>query len=125
MDYFQDLLTLQPGEAWRARLFSEIDRCDVFLLFWSRSARNSRWVIEEAEYALRRSKSVVERHLEIIPVLLEGPPPVMPPNTLEEIHFNDSLRHIIFAEEATAKARQDIRDRFEWVTQSWRDHALL
>jgi hypothetical protein len=108
MEFFQDVLTLEPGETWRNRLFSEIDKCDVFLLFWSRHARESKWVTSEAEYALRRSKSRSgDSLIEIVPVLLEGPPPVSPPPSLAEIHFNDALQYVIFAEESVAKEKQE------------------
>jgi len=102
--YFQDLLSASPGDRWRERLFSEIERCDVFLLFWSKHAQESEWVIKEAEYALRCAKSSpADRPLEIVPVLLEGPPPPPPPDSLREIHFNDPIRYVIFAEESVAK----------------------
>jgi hypothetical protein len=74
MDYFQDLLSLSPGERWERRLFAEIDRCDVFALFWSHHAQQSEWVIREAEYALHRAKAAPEdQALEITPIILEAP----------------------------------------------------
>jgi hypothetical protein len=100
MEFFQDLLALEPGDRWRERLFLEIDKCDLFLLFWSQNARNSSWVTREAEYALRRSRT---SPIEIVPVLLEGPPAIPPPPSLEEIHFNDALQHVILAEESAAQ----------------------
>jgi hypothetical protein len=104
MRYFQDLLSQKPGDQWEKRLLSEIDQCDVFLLFWSKHARDSDWVIKEAEYALQLSKSQsLEHQIEIVPVLLEGPPPPLPPKSLEEIHFNDPIRYVIFAEETVSK----------------------
>jgi hypothetical protein len=96
LEFFQDLLRLSPGERWRQRLFMEIEKCDIFLLFWSRHAQQSEWVIREAEHALRCSRSAA---IEIVPVLLEGPPPPLPPASLSEIHFNDPIRNVIFAEE--------------------------
>src|SRR4029453_8986434 len=87
---FQDVLSQRPGDRWRERLFSEIEKCDVFLLFWSRYARESEWVIKEAEYALLYSKlAPTKQPREIVPILLEGPPPPAPPKSLEEINFND------------------------------------
>jgi TIR domain len=105
MECFQDILSLQPGDRWQERLFSEIDKCDLFLLFWSQHARDSEWVISEAEYALLRSKqSIAERRpIEIVPVLLQGPPAIAPPPSLSGIHFDDSLTYIIFAQESLAK----------------------
>lgn len=112
MDFFQDLLTLVPGDHWQQRLFSEIDNCDLFLLFWSRNASESQWVRSEAEYALRRSRS---SSMEIVPVLLEGPPAPLPPPSLEEIHFNDALQYVIFAEESSAKQHFKAASRKRWV----------
>ena len=102
MQYFQDILKLSPGDRWERRLYAEIDSSDVFLLFWSRNAQQSEWVIREAEYALERAKapSPTQAPLEIVPVLLEGPPPPLPPPSLSGIHFNDPIRHVIFAEES-------------------------
>jgi hypothetical protein len=101
MEYFQDILSLSPGDRWERRLYSEIQDCDLFLLFWSRHARDSKWVIMEAEYALKCSRDPsANRRLEIVPILLEGPPAPLPPESLAEVHFNDPLRHVIFAEEA-------------------------
>lgn len=106
MKYFQDVLQLSPGDRWESRLYTEIENCDVFLLFWSQNARKSEWVIKEAEFALNSSKqSHRQSPLEIVPVLLEGPPPPMPPPSLREIHFNDPIRHVIFAEEIMANRR--------------------
>jgi hypothetical protein len=97
--YFQDVLSLEPGERWERRLYQEIDGCDVFMLFWSRHARESQWVIKEAEYALAR-----QQQPRIFPYLLEQPPPI-PPASLSEIHFNDPVSSIIFAEDVLAEAR--------------------
>ena len=53
-NFFNDLLSLEPGEEWEKRLYEEIDRCDVFYLFWSSRAKASEWVMKEIEYALAR-----------------------------------------------------------------------
>jgi hypothetical protein len=102
MNFFQDVLTLSPGDQWEQQLYSEIDQCDVFLLFWSRAASASTWVIKEAEYALQLAKAAPpEKRLDIVPILLEGPPPPPPPPSLRELHFNDPIRYVIFGEECT------------------------
>jgi hypothetical protein len=99
------VLKITPGERWERRLYSEIERCDVFLLFWSRYAKASKWVVSEAEYALQVSKNVFGQPLEIIPILLEGPPPPDPPPSLQEIQFNDPIKCVIFAEEMATNSR--------------------
>jgi hypothetical protein len=99
IEFFQDLLTLEPGDRWEQRLYDEIDRCDLFLLFWSTSAAQSKWVIGEAEHALTRQR-VRDGEPDIVPIILEGPPVPRPPDSLNMIHFNDSLRYVIAAVEA-------------------------
>jgi hypothetical protein len=41
IDFFQDLLDLDPGDRWERKLYLGIDRCDLFLL-WSSHAKASR-----------------------------------------------------------------------------------
>ncbi len=98
--FFQDILSLEPGERWEERIYAEIDACDLFLLFWSASAANSPWVEREAGRALRRWTETGGLSPEITPVILEGPPVPRPPDSLSAIHFNDSIRHVIAAIEA-------------------------
>jgi hypothetical protein len=93
--FFNDLLSLEPGERWERRLYQEIDRCDVFYLFWSSQSKASEWVMREIEYALARSAASENGDPDIIPVILEGPPPPTPPDTLKDIHFNDALLYVL------------------------------
>jgi len=89
IDFFQDVLSLEPGEAWEQRLYDEIDRCDLFLLFWSSNAAKSEWVERETEHAIARQRAT-EGSPEITPVIIEGPPPAKPiPEQLRHMHFND------------------------------------
>jgi hypothetical protein len=92
VSYFQDVLKLDPGARWEREIYKNIDRCDLFLLFWSQAARDSEWVIREAEYALRRQDRGDEP--DIVPVILESPPP-LPPPSLAAIHFNDRIHTLI------------------------------
>ena len=57
IEFFQDLLDLEPGDRWEKALYRHIDDSDLFLLFWSNAARQSKWVLEEVRYALRRKDS--------------------------------------------------------------------
>jgi TIR domain len=109
MRYFQDVLSMSPGERWEKKIYLEIDKSDTFLLFWSSHAQHSEWVIREAEYALKRAQA---KQLEIVPYLLEGPPPPPPPKSLKELHFNDPTRYAIFAEESIrrSKVSSGVRD---------------
>jgi serine/threonine protein kinase len=91
IDYFQDVLHLEPGDRWEKELYRHIDTSDLFLLFWSSSAKESRWVMKEVQYAIARKRGNELAAPEIIPVIIEGPPPVAPPPELAHLHFNDHL----------------------------------
>jgi hypothetical protein len=82
MDIFLDCLSLHPGEHWEPRLEDEIRRRDLFLLFWSRPASESKWVEWEWRKALAEGK---KDDMEIHP-LENG---VMPPPELGDLHFAD------------------------------------
>ena len=103
--FFHDLLSLEPGERWNKKLYEEIDRCDVFYLFWSSQAKDSEWVMKEIEYALARSAASENGDPDIIPVIIEGPPPPTPPDTLKDIHFNDSLIYVLAGVEGALLVR--------------------
>jgi len=98
IDFFQDLLTLEPGDQWEDLIFENIDRSDVFFLFWSTAARNSEWVMNEIRHALKRKGIDRLARPEIVPVMIEGPPPVPPPAELQDIHFNDRFMYFMNAQ---------------------------
>lgn len=79
-DFFHDLLSLGPGE------------------------QASPGVMKETEYALARRAASGGRVPDIIPVLIEGPPPPTPPEALKDIHFNDCLLYVLSGIEAHATA---------------------
>jgi TIR domain len=93
--YFQDLLSLDPGDRWERKLYENIDQCDLFLLFWSQAAKDSRWVMREAEYALGRQRHDPSAEPDIVPVILQQN--VLPPPSLAELHFNDRIHYMIAA----------------------------
>ena len=45
--FFQDILSLSPGQRWAQELWRCIDKSDVFLLCWSSAASKSEWVRKE------------------------------------------------------------------------------
>jgi signal recognition particle receptor subunit beta len=96
VDFFQDILELQPGAKWRDELFHQIDESDLFLLFWSSAARESEWVMNEVRYAIQRQASS-NGEPEIMPVIVEGPPPAAPPPELQHLHFDDYLMYFMTA----------------------------
>jgi hypothetical protein len=104
ISFFQDLLSLEPGERWERRLYAEIDRCELFFLFWSSNAARSEWVLRETEYALHRRESSLEDAPEIMPVVIEGPPIPKPPESLKHLHFSDPICYIIAGVETEKRA---------------------
>lgn len=93
--YFHDLLSLEPGKQWEPLIYRYIDECDVFYLFWSSAAKKSKWVKKEVQRALKRKGDKLEAPPEIMPVPIEGPPPVEPPSYLASIHFDSKFLYFI------------------------------
>lgn len=85
----QDILSLEPGDIWEPKLMQYIDECDLFLLFWSNAAKQSEFVRKEIQYAVQRKQGNIHAPPKIIPIIIEGPPLVPPPEELQHIHFND------------------------------------
>jgi hypothetical protein len=93
IQFFQDVINLEPGDRWSKELFRHIDECDLFLLFWSSHAKASEWVMKEALYALARQDGDDEAPPRLWPVVIEGPPPVLPPPELAHLHFDDPIAY--------------------------------
>lgn len=90
--FFQDILSLESGDRWEKKLYENIDGCDLFLLFWSQAAKDSPWVIKEAEYALARQAKDPGKEPDFVPVVLEQG--VLPPPSLSAFHFNDKVGYL-------------------------------
>ncbi len=97
-DFFLDFMTLKPGQRWEKELYRHIDDSDAFFLFWSTAAKRSRWVMKEVDYALARKGADDSAPPEIIPMIVEGPPPVAPPDRLSHLHFNDLFLYVMAAQ---------------------------
>jgi hypothetical protein len=91
--FFQDVLSLDPGDRWEKKLYEKIHDCDMFLLFWSQAAKDSEWVMREVEYALKRQSQNQEGEPDIVPIILEQN--VRPPQSLADVHFNDRIGYLI------------------------------
>lgn len=85
MKFWLDNQSLSAGDVWRTEIERAINKTDVFLLFWSLSAKQSEEVRKEWTYALKKRGL---RH--ISPVPLDPPDICPPPKELEELHFGDS-----------------------------------
>jgi len=92
--FFQDICHLNPGDNWEERIFENIERSDAFFLFWSSAARNSEWVKKEVDHALKVKNYIDEKPPEILPVIIEHPPPE-PPKDLKHIHFHDNFLYFV------------------------------
>ena len=77
---FTDCLDLKPGEQYKTRLLNEILARDLFVLFWSENARQSKWV--EWEYVTVLDFKG-EEPVRINPLQPEVPPPTR----LSHLHF--------------------------------------
>lgn len=99
-DPFMDIVDLPAGTRWERDLHEAIDQCDLFLLFWSRHAKTSDWVMKETRRALARQAGDASSPPPIRPVVLEGPPVPSPPDDLKHLHFNDPLVLMISALDA-------------------------
>jgi hypothetical protein len=102
--YFQDVLSLRPGARWEESLYHSIDRCDLFLLFWSKNAKGSDYVIREAEYALERQGRDPNREPDIVPIILQ--PDVPLPPRLKHLQFDHFLNHMIFPRRRRPRRRR-------------------
>lgn len=107
LQYFQDLLTLRPGDVWDEKIYEYLDRSDVVFLFWSKAASESEWVIKEILYAVKIKNDNNEALPEIIPVIIEGPPPAKAPEALSFLHFNDKMIYFI-NQEAEIRAQKGL-----------------
>jgi TIR domain len=123
VSFFQDILSLGPGQRWERGLYKEIDACDLFLLFWSYVSCRSEWVAKEAQYALERQRQTIDHKPDIVPFILDGPPPPEVPAFLSHLHFDDWMRYAIMASASkvatTAIPREApniLRGAVQWLT---------
>jgi hypothetical protein len=101
--FFQDFISLEPGQQWEPAIREAIDRSDVIFLFWSRAASASIEVRKEILYAEGRRHGDESAAPAILPVIIEGPPPPSPPAELNFIHFDDKFSYWIFAAKEAAQ----------------------
>jgi hypothetical protein len=102
LNFFQDLLTLEPGDDWEKTIYQYLDKSDAVFLFWSSNAKRSEWVEKELRYVLSRKESAPD----IVPIIIEAPPPLPPPDYLKSLHFNDKIMYLIEVEEGRRREAQ-------------------
>jgi hypothetical protein len=94
LEIFLDCLDLHPGEQWKPQLDEEIRKRDIFLLFWSAHAQESKWVTWEWQKALQDKG---KERMQIHPL----EPGVKPPPELADLHFGDVYMWVRTGYEAT------------------------
>lgn len=95
---FQDVMVLEMGDQWEPRLEEEIRKCDVFFLFWSQNAKDSKWVKKEFILAYQRKQGDNDALPRIQPVPIHLP--LVDPwedlrLELGEYHLNDQVLYFI------------------------------
>lgn len=99
LDIFLDCLDLRPSEEWKPQLDDEIIKRDIFLLFWSERAKESKWVTWEWQTAL---KDKGKENMQIHPL----EPNVKPPEELSDLHFSDVYMWVRKGNQAAQAERQ-------------------
>lgn len=87
VDYFYDRHSLLPGEIFEDRIFEFIDKCDLFVLCWSKNAEKSNWVKIERDRAFELALKKPP-HLRMYPINI-SPYASPPPEMAEIMHFGD------------------------------------
>jgi hypothetical protein len=100
VEFFQDFLSIRPGQAWSKVIYENIDRSDLFLLFWSSAAAKSEWVRREIRWAVEAHQASRGKSPDIIPIVIEAPSAPEPPPELEHLQFADSLLYFLPARES-------------------------
>jgi hypothetical protein len=104
LETFIDVMTLRPGDIWNPKILASIEQSDLFVVIWSKNARDSKWVKKESRYALK----LLEKRgsPDFVPIPVEGPPIASVPRGLKARHFNDELLSLIRAAEVEAEERE-------------------
>jgi hypothetical protein len=79
LTYLRDVESLRSGQNWNEELLRLIEQADIFQLFWSQAASESKYVRQEWEHALKSSRA-------IRPVYWQKPIPRVP-DELRSLHF--------------------------------------
>ncbi|MBU7027011.1 MAG: toll/interleukin-1 receptor domain-containing protein [Theionarchaea archaeon] len=80
---FVDYISLRGGEEWQKKISEAIVNCDLFYLFWSKDASESKWVAWEWKKAVDCTKSMKKQNF-IVPVLLDN---TALPEELKKYHY--------------------------------------
>jgi hypothetical protein len=89
--YFIDQDGIRTSEEWFKVIKANLDESDLFVLFWSSAARDSKEVLKEIEYALERRGGREDGPPYFRPIPIELPLPMPLPKGLEPLHFANKL----------------------------------
>lgn len=81
------LLEVAPEERWTQKFYTRMDDADVVLLYWSRAASDSMWLLREARYAVALKRSNELHAPEIVPIPVEDPLKAPPPADMAHLPF--------------------------------------
>lgn len=103
--FFQDVLSLEPGQRYGEEILRRIDRSDLFVVFWSRNAMRSEWVQKEIDKALACQRNNPDGLPDIVPIMLEPIAKAPPPPALAHLHLNAPINTLIAASQPTVLQR--------------------
>ena len=101
IDVFLDCVSLRAGDNFERRIFEEVRKRELYLLFWSRAASKSLWV--DREWRLAWDSKEPEAFM-VQP--LEPHDQAPPPEELRHLNFNDPLLMIRTASELMLRERR-------------------
>lgn len=99
LTFFQDVLSLEPGQRYSDEILHRIGTSDLFVLFWSRNAMRSEWVQKEIDHALACQRDNPKGLPDIVPIMLEPIAKAPPPRDLAHLHMNAPINTLISAEQ--------------------------
>lgn len=105
LTFFQDILSLEPGQRYGEEIMHRIDGADLFVVFWSRNAMRSEWVQKEIDKALACQRASPDGLPDIVPIMLEPLAKAPPPPALAHLHMNAPINTLIAAEQTSLTQR--------------------
>lgn len=105
LTFFQDILSLEPGQRYGEEIMRRIDGADLFVVFWSRNAMRSEWVQKEIDKALACQRASPDGLPDIVPIMLEPLAKAPPPPALADLHMNAPINTLIAAEQTSLTQR--------------------
>lgn len=105
LEFFQDVLSLEPGQRYSEEILHRIGKSDLFVLFWSRNAMRSPWVQKEIDHALACQRDDPSGLPDIVPIMLEPIAKAPPPPGLLHLHMNAPINTLIAAEQPSLLRR--------------------